>query len=199
MTLFTHLHVHSNYSFCLGANSIEEICKTAKQQGMDSLAITDTNGIYGLVWFIMAAKEIGLKPIIGAEVKADKIKCVVLAKNLNGYATLCKILTARHCDENFDLAQFLSQNHDDVVILSASTDFLAKLLKVNCDIYAEIIPHNNGEEVLKFSRHTGIPPVASCDAYFIHTGRHRGTAPTSGIISISSVILLMSNAVPALS
>src|SRR5437867_10130172 len=65
---FVHLNVHSNYSFCRGASRLEELVVAARLRGMDAMALTDTNGLYGLVWFLDAAKAAGLRPIVGAEV-----------------------------------------------------------------------------------------------------------------------------------
>ena len=72
--MFVHLHTHSYYSFCRGANSIEALCRAAKKRGMDRLALTDTNGVYGLIWFLQIAKEVGITPIIGAEVVSDNLR-----------------------------------------------------------------------------------------------------------------------------
>src|SRR5881397_4125122 len=66
--MFVHLHVHSNFSFCRGADRLESLVVAARKRGYDSLALTDTNGLYGLVWFLDAAKAAGLRPIVGAEV-----------------------------------------------------------------------------------------------------------------------------------
>src|SRR5439155_4936985 len=65
---FVHLNVHSNYSFCRGASRLEDLVVAARRRGMDAMALTDTNGLYGLVWFLDAAKAAGVRPIVGAEV-----------------------------------------------------------------------------------------------------------------------------------
>ncbi|MFB3146467.1 MAG: PHP domain-containing protein, partial [Nitrospirales bacterium] len=61
---FTHLHVHSEYSMMEGVSSLEQLCHAAKQQEMDTLALTDTNGLYGAIRFIEVAKQYGIKPIL---------------------------------------------------------------------------------------------------------------------------------------
>src|SRR5437867_5924370 len=65
---FVHLNVHSNYSFCRGASRLEELVVAARRRGMDTMALTDTNGLHGLIWFLEAAKTAGLRPIVGAEI-----------------------------------------------------------------------------------------------------------------------------------
>lgn len=94
--MFVHLHVHSNYSFCRGADRLETIVIAARQRGYESLALTDTNGLYGLVWFLDAAREAGIRPIVGAEAVYGEERAVVLVKDRDGYAGLCRLLTRVH-------------------------------------------------------------------------------------------------------
>ena len=65
---FTHLHVHTEYSLLDGSSKIKEITKRAAELVMDSLAITDHGVMYGVIDFYKAAKEAGIKPILGCEV-----------------------------------------------------------------------------------------------------------------------------------
>jgi DNA polymerase III, alpha subunit len=65
---FTHLHVHTEYSLLDGMCHIPQLIARTKELGMDSLAITDHGAMYGVIDFYMAAKEAGIKPIIGCEV-----------------------------------------------------------------------------------------------------------------------------------
>ncbi len=64
---FVHLHVHSHYSLLDGANRIGDLVDTAKQMGMDSLALTDHGNLFGAVEFYRTAKAADLKPILGME------------------------------------------------------------------------------------------------------------------------------------
>ena len=65
---FTHLHVHTEYSLLDGVSRIDALLDRAKELGMDALAITDHGVLYGAIDFYLAAKERGIKPIIGCEV-----------------------------------------------------------------------------------------------------------------------------------
>src|SRR4029453_12409017 len=65
---FVHLNVHSNYSFCRGASRLEDLVVAARVRGMAAMALTDTNGLHGLIWFLEAARAADLPPIVGAEV-----------------------------------------------------------------------------------------------------------------------------------
>jgi DNA polymerase-3 subunit alpha len=104
---FVHLHVHTEYSLLDGAARIEELLEKAVNKGMSSLAITDHGNMYGAIEFYKAAKEAGIKPIIGSEVyvaprsrfdkegkKDDQLHhLVLLAKNNKGYRNLLKLIS----------------------------------------------------------------------------------------------------------
>ena len=62
------MHVHSEYSLLDGACRIPQLVKKAKEMGQPAVAITDHGAMYGAVDFYKAAKEAGVKPIIGCEV-----------------------------------------------------------------------------------------------------------------------------------
>lgn len=64
---FTHLHVHTWYSFLDGLSSPATLAKRAKELGMTALAITDHNHIGGVYDFQEACQEEGIKPILGCE------------------------------------------------------------------------------------------------------------------------------------
>ena len=64
---YAELHAHSNYSFQEGASESWDLLLTAKQLGLHALAITDHNNVSGVMEFAQAAKELGIKPIIGIE------------------------------------------------------------------------------------------------------------------------------------
>jgi len=92
---FVHLHVHSNYSLLQGAFSVQELVEAAAQAGMPAVALTDTNGLYGALFFYEAARAAGIKPIIGAEIVYGAEQCVLLAADRQGYANLCRIVSER--------------------------------------------------------------------------------------------------------
>ena len=72
MNGFIHLNVHSHYSQGRGVATIEELCVAAQENGFRKLALTDTNGLYGLVFFVQKAREIGIDPILGSEVRFNE-------------------------------------------------------------------------------------------------------------------------------
>ncbi|WP_027631982.1 DNA polymerase III subunit alpha [Clostridium hydrogeniformans] len=104
---FCHLHVHTEYSLLDGSGKISKMIKKVKELGMSSIAITDHGVMYGCVDFYKAAKEEGIKPIIGSEIyivpKSRHIKeansdnstyhLVLLVKDEEGYKNLMKIVS----------------------------------------------------------------------------------------------------------
>jgi DNA polymerase III alpha subunit len=97
---FVHLHTHSSYSPMWAVPSLETLCQTARAQGQHTLALTDTNGLYGAIRFLEVARHEGLKAIIGAELVHGAHRAVLLAKTPIGYANLCRLLSARQLSRN---------------------------------------------------------------------------------------------------
>ena len=166
MSCFVHLNVHSDYSKGWGVASIEALCRRAKALQMDQLALTDTNGVYGLVFFVQTAKEMGIAPIVGSELLCDGRRAVLLVKSPEGYANLCHIISARWCHADFDLIDTLARRWRGLVIFS--DDFtLLKALKRVCteDLFVEMSPGYGMARCHAFSRRSGIPPLATNRVY----------------------------------
>lgn len=68
MNEFVHLNCHSNFSLLYGGSSIEELVKRCSELQMDTLALTDRDGLYGAVRFYEKAVEAGIKPLIGCDI-----------------------------------------------------------------------------------------------------------------------------------
>src|SRR2546425_1142295 len=95
MAGWVELHTHSNYSFLDGASDVDDLADAAVEQGLDALAPTDTNGLYGAVRFANAAKEQGLRPIFGAELQLqDMGHLVLIARDRQGWTSLCRTISA---------------------------------------------------------------------------------------------------------
>ena len=135
---FTHLHVHTEYSLLDGSCKIKELAARAKELGMDSMAITDHGVMYGVIDFYRAAREVGIKPIIGCEVyvapgsRFDRentngedryYHLVLLAENDTGYHTLMKIVSKGFVDGFYYKPrvdyEVLETYHEGVIALSA--------------------------------------------------------------------------------
>jgi len=97
---FVHLRLHSEYTIVDGIVRIDEAVARARADGMPALALTDLANLFGMVKFYTAAREAGLKAIVGCDVwlsnddDRDKpFRALLLAQNREGYLRLCRWLT----------------------------------------------------------------------------------------------------------
>jgi error-prone DNA polymerase len=92
---YVELHCHSTFSLLDGASSPEALVERAHALGYPALALTDHDGLHGAVRFWQAAREMGCKPILGAEVSLDdESHLTLLAETQAGYANLCRLISA---------------------------------------------------------------------------------------------------------
>jgi error-prone DNA polymerase len=178
---FVHLHVHSHYSFLRGADSVDDLALTAQRHGMSALAITDRNGLYGAIPFQKACDENGIKPIFGAQLVTETVSCVALVRDNDGYASLCRAITAlqlHQSESDFDLVTHLANDRKGLIVLSRDVAFLEQLQKA-CgpeDMYIEAWPGTPRRPLYEAHRRTGLPLVASNNVWFARPedyARHR--------------------------
>ncbi len=168
MSSFVHLHVHSLYSPMRGVSTLEALCEAARRQGADALALTDTNGLYGAIRFLEIARQAGLRPLLGAELTHGHHRAVLLARTPSGYANLCRLLSARHCDAEFDVITAVARSRDGLIILSDDPRALTAWRKDSPDdLYVELTPGAMMHQALAYSRRSGLPPVATCRAHVV--------------------------------
>ena len=118
--MFVHLHCHSHYSFLRAVPSPAELVAAAVRESMPAVALTDTDGLYAAIPFYQAAREAGIKPILGAVLPVEDTEKVaftllLLAANAEGYANLCRLVTRRQLDEH-PLAWTLLDTHSEGLI-----------------------------------------------------------------------------------
>ncbi len=91
---YTPLWSKSHYSFLEGASYSEELVETCDRLGIESIALTDRDGVYGVVEAHVKARELGVHLIIGSEVSlGDGSTLILLAMSRTGYAHLCQLIT----------------------------------------------------------------------------------------------------------
>lgn len=134
--MFTHLHVHTEYSLLDGMCRVPRLIEKARELGLESLAITDHGSVYGIIQFYLKAKEAGIKPILGCELyvapgerssrtptEKNAYHLVVLARNEVGYHNLLQ-LSSKGFLEGFYYKprvdkELLAQHHEGLIALSA--------------------------------------------------------------------------------
>jgi error-prone DNA polymerase len=90
---YAALWCKSHFSFLEGASHPEELVEEAHRQGLRSIAITDRDGVYGVVRAHEKARELGMHVIIGAQVTVGEEQIVLLCMDRDGYRNLCRLLT----------------------------------------------------------------------------------------------------------
>jgi DNA-directed DNA polymerase III PolC len=185
------LNVHSNYSMLVGAVRIEELIQRAKEFNLPAIALTDLNGMYGLIDFAKLAQEEGIKPILGVHiddpVDAD-LSAVLIAKNRDGYSNICRIITERQLNENFSLIETLKKyfvrNEKNLFVITSSLKLLNELKRIFGvitfdDLFVElfIVEKTNSEyssirkkarELYDFANQNNLKFVASNPVYFLN-------------------------------
>lgn len=135
---FVHLHVHTEFSLLDGFSRINRLVERVKELGMPSVAITDHGAMFGVIDFYRAAKEAGVKPIIGmeaylthwgrtrfdkeAQIDTKPYHLLLLAKNQTGYQNLLKIASAAQIEGYYYRPRidhdFLQQHSEGLIATS---------------------------------------------------------------------------------
>ncbi|SDD16947.1 error-prone DNA polymerase [Actinokineospora iranica] len=133
---YAELHCHSNFSFLDGASHPEELVEAAALLGLDAIAITDHDGMYGVVRFAEAARELGIRTVFGTELSLgltapqngvadpEGEHLLLLAEGEEGYRRLCRVLTSAHLlggekgKPDYNLAEVVEETRDHCVVLT---------------------------------------------------------------------------------
>ncbi len=161
---FVHLHVHSSYSMMWGVSSVEKLCQKAASQGCTALALTDTNGFYGLMNFLEAARRHRLQPLVGTTLRATGREAVFLARTPRGYELLCHMATLVHKND-FSFFRDVPHAPRDLAALASDPELL-KCLPSRVECRVEVIPGERDRRTLQMSRELGISPVATNGVHF---------------------------------
>ncbi len=134
---FAHLHVHTEYSLLDGACRLDGLLRRVKELGQTAVAVTDHGAMYGLIDFYKAAKQEGVKPILGCEAyvaartRHDKVHgmdnrhhhLVLLCENNRGYENLVRMISAAWTEGFYGKPrvdrELLEQYHEGLIALSA--------------------------------------------------------------------------------
>jgi DNA polymerase-3 subunit alpha len=161
---FTHLHTHSHYSLLEAIPQIPKLVKTAKKFGMTSLALTDTNNLYGAIEFYKECKKAEIKPIIGCEVSVAErsmweevntttnriFKLVLICENEVGYKNLLKLVSILHTEPKekmvgcVDLNEIKKYKEGLIVLSGLNESYLWEVARVDFNL------GNNYEKAKKY-------------------------------------------------
>ncbi len=139
---------------------------------MTALALTDCNGLYGVPEFYRACREVGVKPLVGAQMTLADHSITLLAKSSEGYRRLCHLVTAAHKDrEKGDplttLAMLEGVAHHVICLVASDHNLTAYKELFGGDLYVELTRHREesdrslSAERMALARRYDLPLVAT--------------------------------------
>ena len=181
---YAPLWCKSNFSFLEGASHPAELVEKAHRFGLESLALTDRDGVYGVVRAHVRARELGIHLILGSQVTLDDgSRIVLLVQDREGYANLCRLLTKGRLRSpkgecSVTWSEVCGHAAGQIALWSDGGD-LATLREAFDDrLYALVARHRQADEVLSEKRlreraeEQGIPTVAAVEVVY-HTEARR--------------------------
>ncbi|MBI4609403.1 MAG: error-prone DNA polymerase [Candidatus Rokubacteria bacterium] len=195
MQSYVPLWCKSNFSFLEGASHPDELVEEAHRLGLQALALTDRDGVYGVVRAHVKAREPGLTLIVGAQVTVeDGSVIVLLAQDRDGYANLCRVITAGRlrspkgesavtweevCNHAGGLLALWGGDRSLLVREAATGQIAGNLSEAFAGrLYALLARHRRAEEareearLRERARHYGLPLVAATEVLY-HTPARR--------------------------
>ena len=166
------LTVRSSYSLMWGTAFPTQVCRQARRLGYTRLALTDTDNLYGLWPFLTACRREGLRPIVGAEVTqpGGRQRAVCLVENDTGYRNLCRLLTRRHLDNDFDLKTVLPRHASGLVVLTGNPDLLRTWHSAGVAVAAAMPRHPLPltHPLCRTAKDLDVSLVATPGSFFLH-------------------------------
>jgi error-prone DNA polymerase len=188
MREYVPLWVKSSFSFLEGASQPDDLVNRAKDLALPALAITDRDGVYGIVQAHMRAKETGVKLVLGAQITLSESvehtgkPVVVLCESRLGYGNLCQLLTKGRMrsakGSSLSLLEELRELSQGLMVLCPEPEFLEPLREPFGDrLYALIARHLQSDEthpervLREAARACGVPTVASNEVLYATAAR----------------------------
>ncbi len=165
------LHVRSHHSWCLGTASPEELVCRAAQHRLSALALTDADTLHAQPYFQKLCLAAGVRPIVGAELRrptSPTERLVLLVKNPEGYANLCRIISVRGSGADFvgDPVHALAGDARGLFVMSDDPTTLARVLEAGAvergDLRLLLVRPSEGDErpILEAADRLGVALVA---------------------------------------
>jgi len=148
---YVALQVKTSYSLLTSLNNISKLVVKAKKLGYKSLAITDSNNMFGVMEFYLECQKHGIKPIVGIELDIEDKKILLYAKNKEGYKNLIKLSTIKSDREL--VIEDLIKHRDNLILIMPFLSYDKKIF----DIYSEAyIGYSTKEEKNKINANNKI-------------------------------------------
>ena len=158
----SRLVLYSHYSLNYGVHSFEKWVSVCKKEGVDTIAISDINSIYGMHHMRQVALEEEIHFIISATFSTEKGPIWVFVATKKGFSRLTYLLSTRY---EHNIIEELIEQSEGLIIACSSFDILSQLNNSNMSLYAAITPVNF--EAATHAKKLGLPLIAIEDALFI--------------------------------
>jgi error-prone DNA polymerase len=187
---YAELHCKTNFSFLCGASHPEELVTRAQELGYRALAVTDQNSLAGVVRAHAAAKPVGLKLLIGAEITpADGLPVLLFAADLAGYGRLSSLITtgrrsAKKGECRLSLQDIATHAGSLIAVVvppssslscAPGLSFYREIFQDCCYLAASLHRGPDDETELQrlaaLAEHAGLPLVATNDVHYHEPGR----------------------------
>ncbi|MDD5609709.1 MAG: PHP domain-containing protein [Ignavibacterium sp.] len=167
------VHIHTNHSLLQSTVKIDELINKCKAENITALTVTDTNSMAGLIQFAKRAREENIKPLFGSYINDrinDELYVLLIAKNNQGYSDICRIITQRKLNDDFELKSIIQNHLENLIIITPSIELL-KAADKNNSVYAELVVTDknkkNSRTLFSYVKENGISFVASNPVYFL--------------------------------
>lgn len=179
---FNNLIVYSDYSVHIGYGTIDEYINVCKEKGINTLALTDANSMMGIYKFLTKCKTNNIKSIIGVTLIVESHNVTFLAKNLQGYHELCKLLmlsTKNNIDEPYLTFDNLHKTDNIIAIIHTyekepSVEFINTIKTSINSVYLEFthLPGNRRhikQSTIGLAECTGTPLLMCSPTFYAYS------------------------------
>ena len=155
----------------LSLNDLVDLCKASL---MNTIALTDVNGLWGFIRFVQNAHQKKINPIAGSNIITDVDEVVVLVENQSGYENLCRIISQVHRNSNQSINQIIKNKYTGLFFLSQNENTLNSLKKIipNSHLFVELRPGLQEKSIHDLSRKLKLEVIATGDVYFRSKSDH---------------------------
>lgn len=163
--MYVELHARSAFSFLRGSSSPENLAYVAAEQEIPALALCDRDGVFGAPRFYTAAKEAGIRPLVGSELTmTDGSVLPILVKSRTGYKNLCRLISR---------AKLRSPKNESAIDWSELSEFSEGLICLTGDLegplYRALV---NGDFAAADKRLADLKLCFDSDHLFVELQRH---------------------------
>jgi len=166
--MFAHLNVHSNYSPMRGTASQSALIGAARKFGLNYMALTEVNGLWGFIRFVQQAKTAGIQPLAGANLVTSRFDIVLLAENQIGYENLCRTISALHDNNQLSPAELLKDSSGLFILAHEEKTLQALSLFIpSSHLFVELRPGMSEQQARSLNKRFKLECIATGNVYFI--------------------------------